>query len=495
MRPWNGERSWWPLVATKSILSQRNGAFLLHKWFHRLEIFGGGMCQSGANTEKALRRLLALTPKDLPVRRVLVLGLGAGRGLKWIFRQFPDAHIIAIEDDETIIQLCTIWGLPGLPRERVEIILGDIEEKLESLSGTFDVILIDGFISAQVSSRVVLPRFRQTLKRLLAWRGAVLVNWFDQSDRLAPEFEQDFVVHQLVRVKENIAGIYRRHGMGKMGEPTPEGFQELDASTFARQALVCGSKHKQIVSINDQIFIRTQVGPCIVDQFCGQTEPQQTPSKGAIRFLVWQRYEVPTRQTWWTVPRLFSTQFLKGVAVVDSDQYFSVWEEHAKRKRRAFLKSEDWIIERVNLADFEKGYHQTKTLDSLTRRMFISLLRYHLAWYPQNVYLEVVKERKSGQIHAGLATVDYPDIRLSKHIISFVHPQSSPSSAGVGLIDHWYQRSWLGGIRFLNFGILHRPGIDPGSWRGYTAFKRQFHLLEIQLPKPAWKVVLPRRGS
>ena len=178
--------------------------------------------------------------------------------------------------------------------------------------------------------------------------------------------------------------------------------------------------------------------------------------------------------------------------MLEGDSYWLKWSSHARRHREKFLKDSRLEIAQVDIDTFAAAYHETGFLDRFTRGSFVRVLRYHLARHPDDLYLWVVREKQGGRVLSGLATIDYADISQSTHVIAFVHPDAQRSSAGVGLIDHWHRHCLEQGIRFLNFGLLRRPG-DPRSWQGYTQFKRQFHLYEILYPKPVWRIILPKR--
>jgi hypothetical protein len=79
-------------------------------------------------------------------------------------------------------------------------------------------------------------------------------------------------------------------------------------------------------------------------------------------------------------------------------------------------------------------------------------------------------------------TVNYPDVGHSRHTLSFISSEARHTSLGYGLIDTWYQRALSQGIAWLDFGLVWKPG-DPSEWRGYSRFKRQFHLHLHRAPR------------
>lgn len=445
--------------------------------------------------KKVFDGMLRMVPREIQVKRILLLGLGAGSGLRSIFRKFPHAHVIALEYDSTMIELCRAWNVSSVHDGQFEIIQGDLTQTLLTLSGEFDLVFVDVFCGSHVSPVIVEPGVRQALDRLLDWRGAVLVNWFREreSHALCAEFEQTFVAHRYGHIKYNTVGLYRRPWMGKMGESPLPGYRDREESLFTIRPLIRTSSYKKLLFIDGEQCVRWQWGPVVVDRFFCRHEPKRDSLPGIFRLIVWQPYASATHSYWWPVPDFFSMRFLKGVAELVESTYYASWKTQARRHRCAFLAQQEYAIEQVPLSYFVRAYHATKVLDFMTRSMFIGVLRYRLRFFPDHVFLTVVKRRHDDRVVAGLATVDYPDLALSTHVIAFVDPRARMKSAGVGLINDWYQRCLVVGIRFLSFGILRRPGVDPRSWQGYTNFKRQFHLFEVQLPPTVFSLAFPKK--
>jgi precorrin-6B methylase 2 len=463
-------------------------------WKGSLHVLGGGIFQSGSYIARLFRRMLRLVPKDMKVDRILLLGLGAGSCLKEIFRKYPKAHVVALEYDSTMIELCKSWHLPHVPRDQVEIIQGDIRDTLEKLSGKFDLIFVDVFSGAHVSPLVVQPSVLKHLHRLLAWRGAILVNWFKEDKHLSPSFEELFTWHRSKRViGENVVGLYRRSGMGRPGEMPLKEYQERAQSPQIQASKIQGKKNKELIIDQGGVGIRSHWGPLVIDAIGGRISPALTPLQDRWRLVLWQPHG-PVVHPWRRIPRVFGTSFLKGVVELQ-DGYFQRWNSQARRQRSVFLATEELQIERVDLATFEKAFHQASKLDGMTRMMFVTLLRYHHTHHPSHLFLHVVRHQRTGIAVAGLATVDTPDVSLSSHLIAFVHKTQHSSCAGIGLIDDWYTRCLSSGMRFLNLGLLRRPGKDPKSWQGYTDFKRQLSPYEIELPERVWTLVRPSKRS
>ena len=101
------------------------------------------------------------------------------------------------------------------------------------------------------------------------------------------------------------------------------------------------------------------------------------------------------------------------------------------------------------------------------------------------------REKATGRLLAGLAVLDLPNSKQSVHVAAFFHRDASRTGASYGLIDEWFRRSIAQNLHALHFGLVWYPG-DPGSWKGYSAFKRQFDLTCVVYPNALVKIV--RRG-
>ncbi len=441
--------------------------------------------------QAVFRGMLRLLPRGLTPRKILVLGLGAGGCVPVIQKRFPGVHLVALEYDDVMVALAKATYLREAKEGSVEIIVGDIRETLPRLAMEFDVILVDVFCGSKVAPVLSTKEVLEELSRLLTSRGYLLVNLFREREPVSKTIEDVFCLHTTKRVRYNDIGLFRHQGMGRPGEELPQGFQDREQSRFYLEALN-PSTSTQIIQEHGMLGLRTRIGPVWVDRCVSSHEPSVSPTRH-IRLISWQPTEGSQFPGWWRIPDPFACRFLKGVAILESPTYWTLWSSHAKRHRKKFLERDQYEIQEVDLQTFADAYHATKFLGPVTRRTFIRVLRYHLASHAEHVHLTVVRRLSDKRILSGLATIDYPDISQSTHVIAFIHRDAQGTSVGVGLIDQWFRRCLDHQIRFLNFGILRGPR-DPRSWQGYTDFKRQFHLIEILYPRPVFRIVFPKRN-
>jgi len=107
----------------------------------------------------------------------------------------------------------------------------------------------------------------------------------------------------------------------------------------------------------------------------------------------------------------------------------------------------------------------------------------------ENLRLYATRDKKDKNIFAGLATVNHPDISLSRNFISFIDKNSTRGSAGYRMIDRWHKDCLDQGLNFLDFGIIWKKD-DPKSWQGYSNFKRQFNPYIIRYPRSLFRIVM-----
>jgi hypothetical protein len=434
--------------------------------------------------------MLGMLPGSFHTKKILLVGLGAGSCLPVIARRFKGAHIVALEYDQAMVDLAKQTYLSQSNAGSVEIIFGDIRETLPRLATEFDLILVDVFCGRKVAPVLTSREVLSELRRLLSWQGYVFVNLFKERESVSGSIENFLSLHALKRVRFNEIGMYRHYGMGKMGEGVPSGFQDREQSRTYLKATVPQNSRSQVFEGRDGLGARLDLGFLIFERFVNETEPDCSPTR-RLRVVSWQPYKGTKFPGWWRTPSLFTIHFKRGVVILENSEYWKEWSSHARRHRERFLRDRTCEIAQVDLETFARAYHATKFLDPLTRRSFVSVLRHHLKIHPQHVHLTVARRVSDGRVLSGLATIDYPDISQSDHVIAFIHPDAQNSSLGVGLIDHWHQRASRLGLKFLMFGLLRRP-CDPRSWKGYTNFKRQFHLYEILYPRPVFRIIFPK---
>jgi len=476
-----------PFFSDRVIDSEKNGSLHVVKRFFEREIRNEWFYQSGPYVDRMFRFALKKISKDHHVKQVLLLGLGGGGAVREVLRRFPKAHIVAIEYDPEMVRLCTLWYLQKKYQQTLEIRLGDAKEEIEKLSGPFDLILVDLFVGSNVSPLLSSNSFVGQLSELLKYEGCLLVNFFNSEPEHRSIFSNIFSTASTFLFRFNTISLFRHFGQGTVCDPLPKEYIHKCQSKQYTKIVACDSDKTKMIGEPPALGVVSHFGPLYFESYTTDIEPVIQPL-GHPRIIVWQSL-TKTHADGWLVDPFSDQNMQSGFAILKEDEYWKEWSHHAKRHRKQFLNDERFLIKDVDLDLFASAYHATHKLDWLTRTGFVRVLRHHIVRHPENVHLFAVCDKFSGKIVAGLAVIDYHDISQSMHTIAFMHPSVHKTSVGFGLIDHWYKHAQKNGIVCLNFGLVWCRG-NPRAWKGYSKFKRQFHLHLLRLPKTFVKFTL-----
>lgn len=432
--------------------------------------------------KRALRRI----PKKTSPKKILILGLGAGSCLKHIYRCFPKSRLTAIEWDPTMIEIGKELKFikPGF---QLSLIIDDALEALPRLKKQFDLIIIDLFRGSKPASMLYQSSFISSLKEALLSDGYLLLNAFRNSELLTA-FGRQMSCLSLWRFNFNKLALYSHWGKGKIGDPLPSGYVHYKQSP---DYLLGNWQPKADVSLAGKegcLGLRWHYGPLWFEGYESDQEPEIEPHQFP-RLIIWQplsRLDKPKgwRRSWLQM-NFRQTGFKE---IKNPADYWKEWSSHAKRHRRRWLSQNSYIINEVGLDEFVRAFQKTRDLPFFLKSLFIKMLQWRKNRHADNLRLLAASDNINGEISAGLAVIDLPEINCSCHLISFILPQAKKSSAGVGLIDYWFKEAVSHSFRFLNFGTVWTSG-DPKTWKGFSNFKKQFGLYLIHRPNPLIRFV------
>jgi spermidine synthase len=191
-------------LSTTVLHSERNGKISVVRGFRRPEIEVDGYLQSGTYMKNLWRA--ALRRVGVPVKHVLLLGLGGGSAICEIHRRFPGCQIVVVEWDEVMIELAHRLRL--FPANLVRrIILGDAVEVLPQLDQQFDLVLIDLFTGGTPEPRLSTTEMVGSIIRTIAPAGRVILNAFANVQLIHALAQQlDFVL--MWKYKINHLALY-----------------------------------------------------------------------------------------------------------------------------------------------------------------------------------------------------------------------------------------------------------------------------------------------
>ncbi len=157
--------------------SKKNGRIKAERSFGKWQVWVDGCGQTTIYTNRmwkdAFTRLA--TFKEQTPKVVLMLGLGAGGGVKLLYKQFPISSITAVEFDPEMIAL-TKKIKPYAPYPEPEILEGDAAVVVHQLPGGYDLIIVDLFVGPEPSTLCTSKEFIEKLRALLTSTGALIIN-------------------------------------------------------------------------------------------------------------------------------------------------------------------------------------------------------------------------------------------------------------------------------------------------------------------------------
>ncbi len=81
-----------------------------------------------------------------------------------------------------------------------------------------------------------------------------------------------------------------------------------------------------------------------------------------------------------------------------------------------------------------------------------------------------------------------PTYKSSMREGPFILPEARECFAMTGLMDFWFARSLGRGVELQVFSYFAHAGA-PKEFAGFSAFKRQFGVVEVAYPPMLWRVV------
>lgn len=95
-------------------------------------------------TQHMMWPLVHLNQQDMP-QSILMIGLGTGSMLKFLYRYRPDCHITAIEINPLVVTAAHQHFKVPFPDYRLDIHIADGVSWIAQDKGLYDLILVDGF--------------------------------------------------------------------------------------------------------------------------------------------------------------------------------------------------------------------------------------------------------------------------------------------------------------------------------------------------------------
>lgn len=475
----------------KTIPSEKNGKIVVQRVFNNVSIYVDGYDQSSKYIAEMWRKALYRVPEEHPVKHVLILGLAAGNAVREMSRRFHDAHITVVEWDPAMVELAKHLRQFS-KKTHPEIIIGDAAEVVPKMQQKFDLILVDLFTGETPEPRLASAEMIDALARILKSDGYLILNPF-KNVALIPAFERKLSRQSAWHYRFNALALFRHYGQGHAGDRLPEGFvHQMQSRDYLLGGWDEGAKNVEMVGKPGCLGMRWHYGPFWIEAYTTDAQPEIDRTAHS-RLVIWQPIAKLGKPAGWhrSWIQMNSQQHAFG-DLRGKTEYWKEWTENAQRNRRKWLKNGQYEIVEVSIAAFAEAYHKTGKLPMI-RKDFIRLLERRMVRHGDDVHLFGARDKQTGQIISGLAVCDLPETSTSMHLIAFTHPKFEKTGVGTGVIDAWYEHCLATGIRFPHFGLVWAPG-DPGGWKGYSKFKRQFNLFLLLYPRPLIRFVRQRKS-
>jgi len=124
--------------------------------------------------------MASLLLRDAP-RKVLLIGLGAASLTKFLYRNYPHAHLTVVEIEPAVVAAARqFFKLPEDPR-RLHLVIDDGAEYVLNSNKKFDLILVDGFDEKARTGALETLQFYQACRACLSSDGMMAVNMLTRS--------------------------------------------------------------------------------------------------------------------------------------------------------------------------------------------------------------------------------------------------------------------------------------------------------------------------
>ena len=124
--------------------------------------------------------MVSLLLRD-PPKKVLLIGLGAASLVKFLYRNYPLAHLTVVEIEPAVVAAARqFFKLPEDPK-RIHLVTGDGAEYVMRNDKKFDLILVDGFDEKGRTGALETLPFYQACRARLSRNGMMAVNLLTSS--------------------------------------------------------------------------------------------------------------------------------------------------------------------------------------------------------------------------------------------------------------------------------------------------------------------------
>jgi len=108
-------------------------------------------------------------------RHILMVGLGGGSMVKYLYRHVPEAHLTVVEISQEVIDLRQDFLIPH-DDERLSTVCDDGARFMAHPPRRYDLILVDGFTGDGIAEALCSARFYRHCRQALSTTGLLVAN-------------------------------------------------------------------------------------------------------------------------------------------------------------------------------------------------------------------------------------------------------------------------------------------------------------------------------
>lgn len=461
--------------------SEKNGEIVAYKrgaW----RVTVDGCQQTGPELHRMWKGALAALLIYLGIQRVkkiLLLGLGAGGELKSYYQRFKGADITVVEYDEEMIALAKELQLYA-PYTLPHVICEDVRTALPALQGKFDLIVADLFHGETPSPLLEDPAFLAELDTKLAPDGYLLVNAYKHAG-MFPVLEKVFSPLKKWMFDESHLGIFQGSALKKSFSDGYRPVREWKEYDGLKSIPSFFSPAKVGVHEEGSYW---RFGPVSFEHYKSETEPNIAPLprrlKAPLRVIMWQRLTRSDATPPWIA---FSDRPAWKIGFVPLvEDYTKHWSESARRGLKAWKSSvsEKYTLEEIHWEEFERAL-KASTLPHTMRGAACFEIKMRMKNPQTKVVLVGVRRRSNKRIVAGMARMYATHAPFSYYMNGFYRKEVAHEPVMVGLFANFFDEAIARGARYLDFGNFWKAGDDSG-WKGFSLFKGKFNPLYFFFP-------------
>lgn len=170
-------------------ISEQDGVRFLH--------LGSDLVQSGMRLSRPdaleiayTQCMMALLLFNPAPKKILMIGLGGGSLVKFIYRHLPDAQSVVVEINTQVVAAARNFFFLPAEGERFRVVIGNGAEHIALHPESCDVLMVDGYEDGALPNALASEAFYGAAAAALGRRGIMVVNLLGRDRRMKTYLER-----------------------------------------------------------------------------------------------------------------------------------------------------------------------------------------------------------------------------------------------------------------------------------------------------------------